>query len=143
MVPKLVRAQRFHYVNKGDQRCFNPFKIHFEKLESVGSPVAEWSDTTVFNLLHYLRNRTTHRSLISVRKGRGWFNPETQEWVSHPNILWFSYPNILWISVPEIALLRDENNTQSLVLFEHPLHLVLTKMFEFVASQRRKLLTIN
>lgn len=134
MLPKLVRAKRFEYVNTGDQRCFNSFKIHFEELESVRSPVAEWSDTTVFNLLHYFRNRTIHRSLISVRKGGGWFNPETPEWVS--------YQNILWVLVPEIALLRDENNTQSLPLYEHPLHLVLTKMFKFVESQRRKLLTV-
>lgn len=123
-VTSLVRAQKYEYETPGDQRCFNPSRIHFENLESVRMPVIDWSETTLFNLLHYFRNCTTHRYFISL----------------HRKV----YPPIgetLWISVPEITDLRDENNTQS--FHEHVLFLVLGRLFYFVTGQRRKLLSIE
>ena len=120
-VLSLVRAQKYEYETPGDQRCFNPSRIHFEKLESVCILPSNWSETTLFNLLHYFRNGTTHRYFISLhRKVHG----ET-----------------LWISVPEITDLRDENTTQS--YHEHLLCLVLIRLFDFVIGQRRKLLSIQ
>lgn len=38
-VSRLVRTQRFEYETLGNQRCFNPSKIYFRKLELVSSPV--------------------------------------------------------------------------------------------------------
>ena len=123
-VSSLVRAQKYEYETPGDQRCFNPSRIHFENLESVRMPVSTWSDTTLFNLLHYFRNCTTHRYFISLHRGEDPLLGET-----------------LWISVPEITGFRDENNTQS--FHEHLLYLVLGKLFCFVIGQRRKLLSIE
>lgn len=120
----LVRAQKYEYDTPDDQRCFNPSRIHFENLESVRMPVTTWSETTLFNLLHYFRNCTTHGYFISLHKKLSPFLGET-----------------LWISVPEITDLRDENNTQS--FHEHPLYLVLPKLFDFVICQQRKLLSIQ
>lgn len=123
-VSSLVRAQKYEYETPDDQRCFNPSRIHFENLESVRMPVTTWSETTLFNLLHYFRNCTTHRYFISLHKKVSIFLGHT-----------------LWISVPEITDLRDENNTQS--FHEHPLYLVLLKLFYFVIGQRRKMLSIE
>lgn len=123
-VSRLVRAQKYEYETPGYQRCFNPSRIHFENLESVRMPVITWSETTLFNLLHHFRNRTTHRYFISLHEKVHPFPGET-----------------LWISVPEITDLRDEINTQS--VHEHPLRLVLGKLFYFVVGQRRKLLSIE
>lgn len=123
-VSSLVRAQKYEYETPGDQRCFNPSRIHFENLESVRMPVSTWSETTLFNLLHGFRNCTTHRYFISLHKKVSYYVGDT-----------------LWISVPEITDLRDENNTQS--FHEHPLYLVLPKLLDFVIRQRRKLLSIE
>lgn len=123
-VSSLVRAQKYEYETPGDQRCFNPSRIHFENLESVRMPVTRWSETTLFNLLHYFRNCTTHRYFISLHRK-----------VCPP------HGETLWISVPEITDLRDENNTQS--YHEHLLYLVLIRLCNFVTGQRRKLLSIE
>ena len=123
-VLSLVRAQKYEYKTPGDQRRFTPSRIHFENLESVRMPVIHWSETTLFNLLHYFRNGTTHRYFISLhRKGCP------------------PHGETLWISVPEITGLRDENNTQS--YHEHRLSLVLGRLFYFVTDQRQKLLSIE
>lgn len=123
-VSSLVRAQKYEYETTDDQRCFNPSRIHFENLESVRTmPVTDWSETTLFNLLHCFRNRTTHRNFISL----------------HRKVL--PHGVILFISVPEITDLRDENNTQS--FHEELLCLVLGRLLCFVVGQRRKLLSIE
>lgn len=118
-VSSLVRAQKYEYETTDDQRCFNPSRIHFENLESVSMHVNDWSETILFNLLHYFRNCTTHRYFISLHRKVCPFLGET-----------------LWISVPEITDLRDENNTQS--FHEHLLCVVLDRLFYFVIHQRRK-----
>ena len=123
-VSSLVRAQKYEYMKTpDDQRGFNPSRIHFENLESVRMPVIDWSETTLFNLLHCFRNYTTHRCLISL----------------HRKVC--PHGETLWISVPEITDIRDEKSIQS--YHKHRLSLVLGRLFYFVRDQRQKLLSME
>lgn len=149
--PKLLRAVRFCY-EPDYQRCFNPTRIQFEKLESVAN-IAGWSDTTVLSLLHFFRNFTLHRSLISCCKLPAHFNVQSLECQAVPDNFDISLPvhwpwvfidNLSWILVPEVAHLRDENRTdlESVHCYKYPLVMVCEKILKFVKCQRFNLLKI-
>ena len=147
--PNLLHAVRFCY-EPDYQRCFNPTRIQFEKLESVAN-IAGWSDTTVFMLLHFFRNFTLHRSfrsLISCCEMPAYFNEQTLECkltvgdnfdvsVGSP---WVSIDNLSMILVPEVSRIRVDGQPEC--FYKHPLVMVCAKILNFIKRQRFNLLKI-
>lgn len=147
-VTKLVRATRFDY-ETNTQRCSDPTKIYCEELDTVSSIPKYWSDTTTFNVMHFLRNFATHRSLPPLSFKNGWFNLRTEEFKAGDefdgrNCEWVFIPNLAWISIPDIKHLRDDNclKNQYVRFFDHPLAIVCARILDFVKQQRRSLLRI-
>ena len=141
--PTLSRAcYPFQYDAAGELSShFNPSKISFEELKSV-KEMDDWNETTEFNLLHFFRNFTAHRSLIACTIRGGYLNLETREFkpkcedqdLSQP---WIFIAKGAWILVPELSHLRQTGGETK--FHPHRLVNVCSRAFSFVKTQRHNL----
>ena len=122
---------------------FNPIKLEFEELKSVAD--ISWSDTIQFNLLHFFRNFTAHRSLIACKTNKGYFNLETTGFEpADQNLLepWILIAEGLWVLVPELRHLRQAGRTIPPTFCPHPLLVVCSSLLGFVENQRSNVLLV-
>lgn len=124
--PKLVRVKEITHASS-DPKLFNPATVTFEELESV-QQIDSWSNTTIFNLLYYFRNFTTHRALRNCTP-----NLETGE---------LKGKRCTWIPVPEISHLKQEKREAPSRFQQLPLLKVCDKILSFVKEQRSLLLKV-
>lgn len=151
--PKCVRVKKITYAKEithafgpePNPNWFNPTGVTFEKLESV-QDLDGWSDTTIFNLLHFFRNFTTHRALITCPAKNGYLNLETREFKAEGEEgagdarPWIKVAKGAWILVPEISHLKDQNRQDPPRFHEHRLLIVCSQILGFVKQQRSLLL---
>ena len=109
--PTLLRVVSIEHNAQGNLSQFNPSSLEVEELRSVADTQL-WNETIMFNLLHFFRNFTAHRSLIACKIKEGYLNLETREFKSADPNSSLSYPWILiakgsWILVPELSHLRQ------------------------------------
>lgn len=129
--PKLVRVKEITHASSEPERqepkLFNPATVTFEELESV-QQIDSWSDTTIFNLLYYFRNFTTHRALRNCTP-----NLKDGELKGKRCTL---------IPVPEINHLKQEKHEAPSRFHQLPLLKVCDKILSFVKEQRSLLLKV-
>ena len=125
---------------------FKPISLEVEDLTSVADP--GWNDTVEFNLLHFFRNFTAHRSLIACKIRKGYLNLQTREFQPPPepksNL---SYPWIFiakgsWILVPELSHLRQAERESPPKFHSRQLSVVCSRLLEFVKTQRHNVLLV-
>lgn len=137
--PTLLCA-RYIQNDAADLSQFNPSSIRFEELKSV-KDLDSWNDTTIFNLLHFFRNFTAHRSLIACLTRKGWLNLETREFKCEDQDLpkpWVFIAKGAWILVPELSHLRQAGWVDP-KCYQLPLLGVCAKALSFVTEQRNNL----
>lgn len=123
-----------------DLSQFNPSNIRFEELKSV-KDLDSWNETTEFNLLHFFRNFTAHRSLIACHTRYEWLNQETREVKCEDQNLnlaapWVFIEKGVWISVPELSHLRQAGRVGPPKYYWHPLIAACSRFLKFVNGQR-------
>ena len=106
----------------------------------------DWRDVTWFNLLHFYRNFTTHRTLLQTVTDTGYslnsstFAPEhTLSAEQINNGEWFPVAKGHFIMVPELSHLRDKDRTDPPKFYMKPLLRVCSHLFSFVKTQRNNL----
>ena len=142
--PKLVRAYEFNHPSENKTLkpgSFEPTDVSFKELESVEN-MDSWSETTIFNLLHFFRNFTTHRALVICPSKDGYLNVKTREFKPEGEkgvgSDWIKIGKGLWILVPEISDLKGCRASPRFHL--HRLLIVCSKILSFVEYQRSLLL---
>ena len=143
--PKLVRACNFQDPQAADGDLkFDPI-IKFEEIQSV-KELDNWNVATTFNLLHFFRNFTSHRTLIECPTKPGYLNRYTIEFrptedgqKSSDEILIAERACIL---VPELSHLRDKGRKDPVTFYPLPLLKVCSRMFTVVKIQTSNLLRI-
>ena len=101
----------------------------------------------MFNLLHFFRNFTAPRSLITCKIKEGYLNLETREFkTADPNSS-LSYPWILfakgsWILVPELSHLRQAGRVIPPTFHQRPLLVVCSILLTFVKTQRHNVMLV-
>lgn len=146
--PKLVCAQEIthpsgHECLKPDS--FDPTAVTFKELKSVENSDS-WNETTIFNLLHFFRNFTTHRALIRCPAMNGYLNLDTLEFKAERDKgagdenLWKNIAKGAWILVPEISHLKDKARKDPPKFHWFPLLIVCSEIVSFVKRQRSLLL---
>lgn len=132
-------APKLYYLSE-----FAPIESsNYKELSSVGN-MNDWNCTIVFNLLHFFRNFTAHRSLIKCRTKEGYLNLETREFVASDQNLtspWVSIANGSWILVPELSDLRREVSVTP-KFYLHRLTNVSSCLLSFVRDQRNNVLLV-
>lgn len=127
--PKLVRAKEITHVSGPELQSpnlFMPTLVIFEELESV-QDIDSWSDTTIFNLLHFFRNFTTHRLLINCPTKTGYLNLETREFKAEGEegvgdaCPWQKAAKGSWILVPEVSDVKHKDRDAPPRFHLHPL----------------------
>ena len=106
-------AENIEQDAEGELLQFEPRGLEVEELKSVAE--TPWNDTVKFNLLHFFRNFTAHRSLIICKIKKGYFNRETRKFepIDQNSSLpersepWTSLEKGSWILVPELSHLRQ------------------------------------
>ena len=143
--PKLVRAKTFQHpqASDGDLK-FDPI-IKFEEIQSV-KELDNWNVATTFNLLHFFRNFTSHRTLIECPTKPGYLNRDTMEF-RHGEDGQKSSDEILigegvCILVPELSHLRDKGRKDPVTFYRLSLLKVCSRMFTVVKIQTFNLLRI-
>lgn len=143
--PKLVRAKNFQHPQAADGDLkFDPIS-EFEEIKSV-KELDNWDVATTFNLLHFFRNFTSHRTLIECGTKPGHLNRHTMEFgpgedgQESRDGIFIGYGN--WIMVPELSHLRDRERKDPITFYSHPLLIVCNRMFSFVKVQKHNLLRI-
>ena len=109
-----------------------------------------WRDATSFNLLHFYRNFTTHRTLLQTMTGEGHLNLSTRVFApAHTlsddeinNGEWIRVGKGLFIIVPELSDLRDTTRDGAPKFYMKPLLMVCTRLFTFVKTQRDNLVNM-
>lgn len=137
-VPTLLRACNIQHDPAGNGLQFSPRKVSFEELKSVRN-MDDWDETTVFNLIHFFRNYTDHRSLIALSARDGYLNLKTTKSIPEP---WCPSGKGFWILVPELSHLRQTKDVSDHVtpkFYPHPLTIVCNRAFTFVKDQRQNL----
>lgn len=142
--PTLLHVVDIKHDAKGNLLQFNP-SITVVELKSVA--YTPWNDTIKFNLLHFFRNFTAHRSLIACKTNTGYFNVETGKFeLPEPNSglpkSWIFHEKGSWILVPELSHLRQKGRESSPTFYPQPLIFVCYSLLNFVKSQRRKMLLV-
>lgn len=145
--PKCVRVKKITHAfgPQPNTNWFNPTGVTFEELESVQDRDG-WSDTTIFNLLHFFRNFTTHRALITCFAKNGYLNLDTREFKAAAEEgagdawPWIKVGKGAWILVPEISHLKDRDRQDPPRFHEHPMLIVCSRILGFVIQQRSLLL---
>ena len=143
--PKLVRAKNFQYPQAADGDLkFDP-SGDFEEIQSV-KELDNWNVATMFNLLHFFRNFTSHRTLIECSTKPGYLNlhtmafrPGEDEQKSSDEIF---IAKGAWILVPELSHLRDKGRKDPVTFYRLPLLKVCSQMFTLVKIQKSNLLGI-
>ena len=126
---------------------FNPTSIDFQELPSVKN-IDNWNDAMTFNLLHFFRNFTTHRTLIECHPMHGYLKRDTMEFRSCENgenldsEQWIKIIKGLWIEVPELSHLRQEKRDGPITFYKLPMLSVCDRLLSFVKQQRHNLLII-
>ena len=132
----------------------NPLEdLSFEELPSVQNLDA-WNDAMVFNLLHFFRNFTTHRTLIECKTMYGLLNLKTMEFRSTEQAssngrrefldpkVWIDIKEGSWIKVPELSHLKHSRREDPITFYKLPMVCVSSKFLSFVEAQRDNLRTI-
>lgn len=142
--PTLLRAVSIEHDAAGNLSQFNPSSLEVEDLKSV-SDINSWNDTVEFNLLHFFRNFTAHRSLIACKIKKGYLNLETRKFEPADQHLpepWILIAKGSWILVPELSNLREVGRVISPTFHQHPLLLVCSSLLTFVKNQRNNMLLV-
>ena len=113
----------------------------FQTLPSTNLDPDNWSDVTSFNLLHFYRNFTTHRTLLHTAAYPGYWNWRTREFVPEERLgpEWDYIALGNFIMVPELSHLRDKNRTDPPKFHLKPLMRVCSSFVHLVKSQRDNL----
>ena len=131
----------------GPDRRFNPTSIDFQELPSVEN-MDYWNEAMIFNLLHFFRNFTTHRTLIECQTRDGYLNVDTGDFrpVDENRQLdpaqWIRIARGSWIKVPELSHLRHRGRVDPITFYKLPMLRVCSKLMDFVRVQRHNLLII-
>ena len=129
----------------GDLSEFNPSSVKVDKLNSVKDR-NDWNDTILFNLLHFFRNFTAHRSLIACKIKVGYLNLETREFKptepTDQTEPWIPISKGAWILVPELSHLRQKGRKISPTFYLHPLSNVCSSLLTFVKIQRHNIMSM-
>lgn len=128
---------------------FNPTSIDFQTLPSVQN-IDSWNFALIFNLLHFFRNFTTHRTLIESRTKPGYLNLQTFDLKPIEDdqegqldaAEWKYIAKGSWIKVPELSHLRQNNRNAPVTFHWHPVVLVSSKLCWFVRTFRNNILGI-
>lgn len=146
--PTLVRACNIQHDAAGNSLQFSPSNVSFKELKTVPN-IDDWDDATVFNLLHYFRNRNLHRLLNRIKCDiwDGYFNSETGEFRPPGQQLpepWIKGWKVFWILVPELSHLRQTRDERLHVepncYYPHQLLKFCAKALNFVKIQKSTLL---
>lgn len=142
--PTLLHVVDIKHDAKGNLLHFNP-SITVVELKSVAD--TPWNDTIKFNLLHFFRNFTAHRSLIACKTKTGYFNVETGKFEpADPNSSlpkpWIFHQKGSLILVPELSHLRQKGRESSPTFHPQPLIFVCHSLLNFVKIQRREMLLV-
>ena len=152
--PKLMHAHKIEHRQDpalagidhpadGDLK-FNPI-CEFEEIQSV-EELDNWNVATTFNLLHFFRNFTSHRTLIECPTKPGYLNLYTmgfrpgEDGQKSSDEIFIAKGN--WILVPELSHLRDEKRKGPVTFYRLPLLKVCSQMFTLVKTQKSNLLRI-
>ena len=154
-VENLLSLQAVRKVNNAGQPVTNDAGdislVHFSNGGFDPLPSTEnldgWRDATSFNLLHFYRNFTTHRTLLQTVTDTGYFNLNTREFAPEHALPAEEINNGEWIRigignfiiVPELSHLRDKNRTEPPTFYMKPLLRVCSHLFSFVRMQRDNL----
>ena len=144
--PTLLRVVSIEHNAQGNLSQFNPSSLEVEELKSVADTQL-WNETIMFNLLHFFRNFTAHRSLIACEIREGYLNLQTGEFKSaDPNSIlsdpWISIAKVVWISVPELSHLRQAERVIPPTFHRRPLFHVCSSLLTFVKNQRHNMLLV-
>ena len=154
--PTLLRVVRIEHDDAediehdagGNLLQFNPSKLEVEELRPVAD--TPWNDTVRFNLLHFFRNFTAHRSLIACKTKEGYFNVKTRKFkpadqnssLAEQSEPWIFHGKGVLILVPELSHLRRVKGRKSPTFSLQPLIIVCHSLLNFVKMQRRNLLLV-
>ena len=143
--PKLVRAKNFQHPQAADGDLkFDPIS-EFEEIQSV-KELDNWNIATMFNLLHFFRNFTSHRTLIGCSTKPSYLNLHTMDFRPGEDEQKSSDEIFIakgaWILVPELSHLRDKRRKDPVTFYPHPLLKVCSRMFTLVKTQKSNLLRI-
>ena len=131
--------------NAGDISLVHFSNGGFDPLLSTG--LEDWKDVTSFNLLHFYRNFTTHRTLLQAVLGTGYLNSITMKFAPEHilsaeqinNKEWYPVGKGLFIIVPELSHLRDTTRVGAPTFHWKPLANVCSRLFSCVERQRQNL----
>lgn len=152
--PKLMHAHKIEHRQDpalagidhpadGDLK-FNPI-CEFEEIQSV-EELDNWNVATTFNLLHFFRNFTSHRTLIECPTKPGYLNQDTMEFRPGDDGQKSSDEIFIgegsWIWIPELSHLRDKGRKDPVTFYRLPLLKVCSQMFILVKTQKYNLLGI-
>ena len=144
--PKLLYVVNIQHGAGGDLSKFSPSKVTVDDLKSVA--VRPWNDTINFNLLHFFRNFTAHRSLVACKTKKGYLNFETREFKpaddadQHLTEPWILIAAGAWILVPELSHLRQMGRVSSPTFHQFQLTIVCGSLLDFVKTQRYNLVQV-
>ena len=123
---------------------FNPTSIDFQELPSVEN-IDDWNDAITFNVLHFFRNFTTHRTLIECYARDGYLDRDTLKFSPSENgedldpaAQWIFIGKGFWIEVPELSHLRQVGRDCP-TFYKLPLTRVCSRLLSFVKQQRNNL----
>lgn len=152
--PKLVHADKIEHRQDPAQAGidhpedgglkFNPI-CEFEEIQSV-EKLDNWNVATTFNLLHFFRNFTSHRTLIECPTKPGYLNQDTmgfrpgEDGQKSSDEIFIGEGS--WIWVPELSHLRDKERKDPVTFYRLPLLKVCSQMFTVVKKQKSDLLRI-
>ena len=143
----------FNYTQHQSNPLEECIDLSFKELPSVQNLDA-WNDAMVFNLLHFFRNFTTHRTLIECQKMYGVLNLKTMEFRSTEQAsstgrgefldpkVWIDIKEGSWIKVPELSHLKHSRREDPITFYKLPMVCVSSKFLSFVEAQRDNLRTI-
>ena len=128
---------------------FNPTTEDFQTLPSVEN-IDSWNFALIFNLLHFFRNFTTHRTLIVCQTKPGYLNQQTFDFKPIEDgqesqldaAEWKYIAKGSWIKVPELSHLRQNNRNAPVTFHWHRLLRVSSKLCWFVRTFRDNILRI-
>ena len=144
--PKLFRAQEITHPSGHESHEPDSFHPTLEELKSV-KDIDSWNETTIFHLLHFFRNFTTHRALIHCPTKGGYLNLKTREFKAEreegAGDDWIKIAKCAQIFVPEISHLKDKGREAPPRFHQHPLLKVCSKILSFVKDQRSLLLEMT
>ena len=151
----LLSLQAVREVNNAGQPVTNDAGdislVHFSNGGFHPLPSTEnldgWKDANSFNLLHFYRNFTTHRTLLQTVTDTGHLNLITRVFAPEHTLTaeqinngqWFPVGKGQFIKVPELSHLRDNDRAEPPTFYMKPLTVVCSHLFSFVRMQRDNL----